>query len=210
MKIKINVLGGSQVEWQQIVPLQPVGFKEQSDDEKSSLKNSILSAGFHDAFDVWEHEGTIYSIDGVHRKIALMELLNEGHEVPELLPCNYIIAETEAEAAAIVVSRNSNHSHIVNFAAIVEAYLIPAQVIDNIIPQKNKYEWGLLVDKDADLEGFFEEKSDEETDTEVRHKIVLEYNEEEYEAVVAAFDKLVGTKEQVVFRLLGLDEFELC
>ena len=209
MKIKVNVLGGSQVKWGEIIPLQPFGFKEQSDDEKSTLKNSILSAGFHDAFDVWEHEGRIYSIDGVHRKIALMELISEGHEVPELLPCNYIIAETEAEAAGIVISRNSSHSHIVNFAAITEAYMVPSMIIDNIIPQKNKYEWGLLGDKDADLESFFEEKTDEQIASETGHKIVLQYNEVEYEAVMAAFDKLVGTKEQVVFRLLGLDEDNL-
>jgi hypothetical protein len=130
MKIAVNVeSGGSLVSWQKIMPLQPKGFKEQTTHEKETLKQSLITNGFHEAFDVWEHEGTIYSIDGVHRRQALIELSEEGYEVPDLLPCNQIIAADKAKAALIILSRNSKHSHVVAPVLLLEAYHVPPELV---------------------------------------------------------------------------------
>jgi hypothetical protein len=48
--------------------------------------------------------GRLLSIDGVHRKIALLELAAEGYEIPEQLPCTYVTAANETEAATIILS----------------------------------------------------------------------------------------------------------
>ncbi len=69
-------------------------------------------------------------------------------------------------------------------------------------------EWGLdvWVPEDIDLDEFFNESEDDGSDKKV--KIVLEYSEDEYDKVVTAFDKIGGSKEQIVWRLLNLDNEE--
>jgi ParB-like chromosome segregation protein Spo0J len=66
-------------------------------------------------------------------------------------------------------------------------------------------EWGLDVwqaPKDVNLDEFFEEDTSEPA--EPKNKIVLEYSEEEYEQIVAKFDSMDGSKENIVWKLLGL------
>ena len=67
-------------------------------------------------------------------------------------------------------------------------------------------EWGLSVPvvydgQDINLDDFFEEDN---SDKEQKNKIILEYTDEEYDLVVKAFSNHTGSKEQVVFKLLGL------
>ena len=151
MQILVKVDTGYLCNWRNVEPLQPEGFKGQTANEKETLKNSIVKNGFHDAFDVWQHDNKLLSIDGVHRKIALLELAEEGYEIPEQLPCTYVTAENETEAAMIILSRNSQHSHIVRAAKLMEAYSIPAAIIEAVVPQKNLEAWsGGGIDLDAD------------------------------------------------------------
>lgn len=141
MQIAVKVETGFNCNWRNIEPLQPEGFKGQTANEKETLKNSIVKNGFNNAFDVWQHEGRLLSIDGVHRKIALLELAEEGYEIPEQLPCTYIDAKDEAEAAIIILSRNSQHSHILSAAVMTAAFMIPAATIEAVVPQKNLEAW---------------------------------------------------------------------
>jgi hypothetical protein len=65
-------------------------------------------------------------------------------------------------------------------------------------------EWGLDVWKatsDINLDDFFEENNQTK---EIKNKIVLEYTDEEFELVNEAFKKHSGSKEQIIFKLLGL------
>lgn len=141
MQILVKVETGFNCNWREIEPLQPEGFKGQTANEKETLKNSIVKNGFHDAFDVWQHDNKLLSIDGVHRKIALLELAAEGYEIPEQMPCTYVTAENETEAATIILSRNSQHSHIIRAAVLMEACAIPAKMIEAVVPQKNLEAW---------------------------------------------------------------------
>ena len=141
MQIAVKVETGFNCNWRNIEPLQPEGFKGQTANEKETLKNSIVKNGFHDAFDVWQHDNKLLSIDGVHRKIALLELAEEGYEIPEQLPCTYVTAENETEAATIILSRNSQHSHILSAAVMTAAFKIPAATIEAVVPQKNIEAW---------------------------------------------------------------------
>jgi hypothetical protein len=62
--------------------------------------------------------------------------------------------------------------------------------------------WGLDVwtnGHDIDLDKFFEE---DKAEKEQKFKILLEYNEEDYNKVVEAFRKKTGTKEDIVFNFL--------
>ena len=65
-------------------------------------------------------------------------------------------------------------------------------------------EWGLDVWQptgDIKLDDFFEEDNEIK---ETKNKIVLEYTDEEFELVNEAFKKQSGSKESIVFNLLGL------
>jgi hypothetical protein len=65
-------------------------------------------------------------------------------------------------------------------------------------------EWGLDVyipTGDINLDSFFEENNEQK---EQKNKITLEYTEEDFTLVTEAFSKHSGSKEQIVFKLLGL------
>jgi hypothetical protein len=209
MQIVVKVDTGYLCNWRDIEPLQPEGFKGQTANEKETLKNSIVKNGFHDAFDVWQHEGRLLSIDGVHRKIALLELAAEGYEIPEQLPCTYVTAENETEAATIILSRNSQHSHIIRAAKLMEAYSIPAATIEAVVPQKNLEAWSETqpsyensdVDysdknKDIDVDDFLDEMI-----------LKLNYTSEEYFAVKEELSNRGITAEAALYKyLFGDDE----
>ena len=65
-------------------------------------------------------------------------------------------------------------------------------------------EWGLDVwqPDDINLDNFFEDDPNGLADP--TNKIVLEYNEEDYQKVNAKFNELSGSKEQIIWNLLGL------
>jgi hypothetical protein len=67
-------------------------------------------------------------------------------------------------------------------------------------------DWGLSTHSvydgsDINLDDFFEEDNSEK---EKKNKIILEYTDDEYELVTQAFSNHTGSKEQIVFKLLGL------
>lgn len=65
-------------------------------------------------------------------------------------------------------------------------------------------EWGLEVFKPTDeinLNEFFEDNNETK---EVKNKIILEYSDEDFELVSDAFKRHTGSKEQIVFKFLGL------
>ena len=65
-------------------------------------------------------------------------------------------------------------------------------------------EWGLDIpqfNQDINLDDFFEENNEEK---DVKNKIILEYTEDDFNLVNEAFKKHSGSKEQIIFKLLGL------
>jgi len=209
MQIKIIVDTGYACNWREIEPLQPEGFKGQTANEKETLKNSIMKNGFHDAFDVWQHDGKLLSIDGVHRKIALLELSEEGYEIPEQLPCTYVTAENETEAATIILSRNAQHSHILSAAVMTAAFMIPAATIEAVVPQKNLEAWS---EKEPSYESNDVDYSDKNKDIDVddfsdEMVLKLNYTSEEYFAVKEELSNRGITAEAALYKyLFGDDE----
>jgi len=65
--------------------------------------------------------------------------------------------------------------------------------------------WGLDVwqaPEDVNLDEFFEEDTSEPIDQ--KNKIVLEYSEKDYEKIITKFDSMDGSKENIIWKLLGL------
>jgi len=65
-------------------------------------------------------------------------------------------------------------------------------------------EWGVNVwqTTEVNLDDFFQESENSEKDEKL--KIVLEYTKEDHDKIVEAFKQYPGTKEEIVFKLLGL------
>jgi hypothetical protein len=64
--------------------------------------------------------------------------------------------------------------------------------------------WGLDIpqfNQDVNLDDFFEENNEQK---EEKFKITLEYTEDDYNEVNEALKKHSGSKEQIIFKLLGL------
>ena len=211
MQIAVKVETGFNCNWRNIEPLQPEGFKGQTANEKETLKNSIVKNGFHDAFDVWQHDNKLLSIDGVHRKIALLELAAEGYEIPEQLPCTYIDAKDEAEAAIIILSRNSQHSHILSAAVMTAAFKIPAATIEAVVPQKNLEAWQEVKTESYESDGTidYSDKNKEIDVDDFADEMVLKlnYTSEEYFAVKEELSNRGITAEAALYKyLFGDDE----
>jgi len=210
MQIVVKVDTGYLCNWRDIEPLQPEGFKGQTANEKETLKNSIVKNGFHDAFDVWQHEGRLLSIDGVHRKIALLELAEQGYEIPEQLPCTYVTAANETEAATIILSRNAQHSHILSAAVMTAAFMIPAATIEAVVPQKNIDSWQEV--KTESYENSDVDYSDKNKDIDVddfpdEMILKLNYTSDEYFAVKEELSNRGITAEAALYKyLFGDDE----
>lgn len=211
MQIAVKVETGFNCNWRNIEPLQPEGFKGQTANEKETLKNSIVKNGFHDAFDVWQHDNKLLSIDGVHRKIALLELAEEGYEIPEQLPCAYVTAANETEAATIILSRNSQHSHILSAAVMTAAFKIPAATIEAVVPQKNLDSWQEVKTESYESDGTidYSDKNKEIDVDDFADEMVLKlnYTSDEYFAVKEELSNRGITAEAALYKyLFGDDE----
>jgi ParB-like chromosome segregation protein Spo0J len=91
MALKSRVIKTQEVNWQEFQFIQQDNFKDLSAEAMHKLKASILSDSFIQPYYVWENpDGVIYCLDGKHRNLALKELIQEGVEVPYLLPATFI------------------------------------------------------------------------------------------------------------------------
>ena len=203
MQIAVKVDTGYNCDWRNIVALQPDGFKGQTENEKETLKNSIVKNGFHDAFDVWQHEGRLLSIDGVHRKIALLELSEEGYEIPEQLPCTYVTAANETEAATIILSRNAQHSHILSAAVMTAAFKIPAATIEAVVPQKNLEAWSVDAGVDLDADDYGTDFDLPEGDKAPFQQMTFTLADEQAEQIKNAINDIKQTDEYKYAETMG-------
>jgi hypothetical protein len=152
------------------------------------------------------------------------KLVKSIKDFPEMLDIRPIVVNADM----IILGGN------MRYKACVEAGLkeIPVIVADNLTEEKQREflikdntsggewdwemlanqwdaeqleDWGLTISTfnsdNINLDSFFEE-SNEQKDQ--KNKIVLEYTDEEFELVNEEFKKHSGSKEQIVYKLLGL------
>ena len=110
--IQSKVLKTESIAWNNLEFIQQEDFKEwfPSGDEK--LRESLLKFQFVDPFKVWEHEGTLYCLDGRHRYLDLKHIQDQGIEVPALLPGTFIDCADLKEAASLVLVYSSAYAKI--------------------------------------------------------------------------------------------------
>lgn len=108
---------GETVDWKAIESIQG-SLKSITDPNLSKLKKNIIEIGFAFPIHVWKDKGTLKSIDGWHRKLALLSLESDGMSIPDLLPAVFIDAKDEIHAKQLLLSASSR------YAKINEEYLL--------------------------------------------------------------------------------------
>jgi hypothetical protein len=179
------------IEWRKIKPLQPDNLKIIYN--YKHIEQSILKNGFSMPFFVWEDGKDIYAIDG-HSRI---EVLSNMENVPEKLPATFINAKDKKEAIEILLEVFNQKQNPIAEEVLIE-WLEVEDVEVNVDALNVKIQYN---SDDIDLDKFFEEGAEQK---EQKNKIILEYTEEDYNLVIDAFSKHSGSKEQIVFKLLGL------
>ena len=101
------------IDWRNLKFIQQENFKDLDESAKHKLKASLLANSFSQPFYVWEDEsGELFCLDGKHRVIILEELVNEGYDVPYLLPATFIQCDNKKEAAKLVLIYSSIYAKI--------------------------------------------------------------------------------------------------
>jgi DNA modification methylase len=99
--IENKCTGATLIKWRELRDLQPHNLKMPFHNEKT--KKSIIELGFANPFDVWIDPQTNEAkiCDGHNRKDILLELIADGFQVPDELPCTFLDntkIKTEQEA----------------------------------------------------------------------------------------------------------------
>lgn len=100
--------------WADFQYIQQLDFKSWTAEAKEKLKKSILENEFTTPFYVWHDmdQDVIFCLDGRHRTLAMEELRNEGHIIPELLDATFIRCQDRQEAATLVLVYSSIYAKI--------------------------------------------------------------------------------------------------
>jgi hypothetical protein len=114
-------------------------FKKRDRYDIKNIQKSLLKYGVAFPFFIWGHEGINYCLDGHGRRLALIELREQGILIPPL-PVVYVFACDKKEAAKKLLYLNSRYGtmteeSVINFIGDLEVDLselsIPGpQIID--------------------------------------------------------------------------------
>jgi len=106
-EIKITCEGASSLPLDLIEDLQG-NLKKISKDNLNKLKKLIITQGFSFPIYIWKNGDDNKIINGHQRRKALIELRDEGYEIP-LIPIDYIYADNEKEALKKVLSSTAQY-----------------------------------------------------------------------------------------------------
>ena len=198
MKIQDLIVETKKVKWQVLKDLQPNNLKVPFHGEKT--KKSIIEMGFAQAIYVWEEPETkeLLICDGHMRKELLIELVNDGFDVPEYLNCTFLDnkkIKTKEEAIKY----------------LLRVFNVKRNPIDSEVLTSWLEEIDLSIEDVAfdDLDLKIEVESDEtdETENDQECKIVFKFDAIMYESVLQRLNAIkedmdFSTNEAVLLRLL--------
>ena len=100
------------VEWEKLSFLQKPTLKSIDKTQLGKLKESLKKNGYIQPCFVWENKEKIYCLDGYHRRLALLELRDEGHPVPSKLTGLFIQCKDIKDAAKKVLIYSSIYASV--------------------------------------------------------------------------------------------------
>jgi len=198
MEIKNNVDSGYKAKLIDFNELQPINLKIPM--YSDITKKSIISRGFVQPFAMCKIDDKLYIIDGHLRHDLINELINDGYKVPNEFSYYLIDVKNDFEIAIDTLMSFNVKVNPIDLPALNEWVKIK-QISVNIEELNVKIEDIVYDSGNIDLDSFFEQDNEQK---EQKNKIVLEYSDEDFELVNEALKLHSGSKEQIVFKLLGL------
>lgn len=106
-QIESRIIESKQYPWRDFGFLQNAEFKDISQEAFQKIKESIKNNNFVESFKAWKNGKKVYCLDGYHRCKALKELEQEGYEVPEEMPTDFLKCSSKNDAAKLVTIYSS-------------------------------------------------------------------------------------------------------
>lgn len=109
------------INWRDFEPLQNDNLKELSVEDCQKLKTSIIKHGFGEPFFVWyDKQGKGYILGGKHRKLVLLDMIDNGYTdeegkshvvtIPDQLPAVVYNFKNKKEAAQAVLTFSAKYA----------------------------------------------------------------------------------------------------
>ena len=174
--IKDRIKEFAKIPWKDIVDFQPDDLKE--DVSNDYLKESILENGFSMPFFVWDDDGIVRNVDGHLRKSVLIELEDEGHEVPEMLSVCFLDIHDELEAKKILLEVfNQKQRGVIK--SVVETWVSDVEINLGSLNMGFTTKINFNESKEVEVDGFSPVK-----------QLVFKYNQEDYDLVLGVLESL--------------------
>ena len=112
--IGIRIIKTELVNWRSLQFIQEIDFKEIPEADSLKLKTSLAANEFVQPFYIWEDptNKVQYCLDGKHRTIYLKQLIQQGYQVPDMLPGTFIECKDKQEAANLVLVYSAAYAKI--------------------------------------------------------------------------------------------------
>jgi len=136
--LRCRVVKMGSVKWREMMWFQG-DLKRIERGDLAKLKAQLLAEGCASPFAVWDAgDGRYMILDGHQRRTALLELVEDGHAVPDELPGYWLDCKDEAEARKVMLILSSRYGRLVadELEAVLkdmeasESYLANLQVAD--------------------------------------------------------------------------------
>lgn len=179
--------------WRDIVDLQPPNLK--MDVDYRYIKDSFKENGFAVPFAVWKKGKSYYCVDGHSRKRALLELAEEGVDVPDTLKAYTIDVGSREEAIEVLLYVYNQTLNKIDGDALdtwLEAEDLETSVINfdgiNIVPSSKETDLTYDPTKGEDFDP--RDEGDLSNPSSEYKRIILRYYAEDLERVQAKIKRV--------------------
>jgi hypothetical protein len=175
--------------YQKLIPTETLqnfqgNLKELSEKNYDKLKRLILKRGFRFPVFVWRES----ILDGHQRLFVVSKLIDSGYHFPEC-PCVEIEAESETEAAEMLLELNSSYGKITP-EGLYEFGSIHGIDWDMVLPDielpqiDTGYFTEMFLHDPPDIDGFFEESNENKEEEASKYGIYVECENEKQQVVL--------------------------
>lgn len=191
------------VDWKKMLSIRNEDLKKHTEQQLEKLEQSLIHNGFIEPFAAWQDPKTkdIYTINGHTRKKRLLSLIEKGYSIPDTLSAFFIDCKNLNDAASVLPLYESKYGTI--DSTKLDEFKITFDLDETKVVGSTLDIFSVPIDHTDLLNEFFQEPN-KEMHTDNKEKILLEYTKEDYNKVMDALKKHSGSKEQIIYKLLGL------
>ncbi|MBK9723291.1 MAG: hypothetical protein IPO78_17145 [Saprospiraceae bacterium] len=201
--IGLKIIETKKLSWRDLVAFQPKGFKI---GPTEGLRKSIANNELIDRFKVFRIPGSKkhFIFDGHTRQQVMLEMEADGHYAfPHELECDVLEFVDKKTAALVLLEYQSGKLKISEIGLIEFAESVKYDPEEMMVVTQD-FGLDVIHDKgmsDEEVSQYFTEDDGSGSDNK-KQKIILEYTDEDFTKVNEAFEKIGGSKEDIVFKLL--------